>query len=805
MPKIPPSSVPLSAEVLTWVDAAAEHGVAIRVLEAETGHGKTYVAQSLFDQLADRSAPCYWVPGLAPAWPPRIPSELEMKRKTVVPPQELRNNEPDSNKRLGFIWIGLPLGEVDGAGRVNNTTQILEQLVTVYHDVVAMRPDREQSDRRAKAAGETALQVAQFAAGLVLPGFLTEALSGGQSIKELAKTWQKALVHPTEERRREARDGLQEVLANIRRLAPDEEVPLVIVLDDAHAASTEVLELVGWLAGLNVDSGEIDDDARNDIDPIDENEQDVTSSGDWTPPEHGFPILVVATTWKGEADRKGRLFDKWVATASRLLADRQSAVETISVKPMSPDAGIGFLTDPGLSDEDVRKLYAHLAKPYNGNAVNALVLANARAEIERYLGDGLFRPELDDKVIAGLPTAPTFHTQRRLDELSQEGGDSRKARDLLNQLAEWGAQVPMSLVTALKEQQDFDSERLLEILKNHRMIDLPASEDRPQLLGIQVDLQSYIAETNNNEAWVRRAARKARNLVLQELQNEYDTDQSLASLAQVKLIVLRAAQLDTQPPVQGDVYDAMAWHLGGPPWEPNPSADITTAMLKAVATSGRSRLAASAAEIRKLTPHAERNPVAAIKLARLYSDRDDKIRILTPHADRHLDVAIRLAKLYPDRADKIRILTPLAERKPSAAVRLAELYRDRDDKIRILTPHAEHYPAAAVRLAKLYPGLDDKIRILTPLAEGNPRLAIHLAELYPGLDDKIRILTPHAKDKRVRHLIAKLAEGNPRLEIHLAELYPNRADRRQFRRLIAKLRNNRRNQNRKRRKRKKSD
>lgn len=177
------------------MDAAAEHGVAIRVLEAETGHGKTYVAQSLFDQLADRSAPCYWVPGLAPIWPPTIPSEIQVKRKTVVPSEELRTNEPGSNKRLGFVWIGLPLGEEHGGGQLNDITQILEQLVTVYHGLVTMRPDRWKSKRLAAAARDTALQVAQTVLDSVFP-LLGEVLSGGQSIKELAKTWQKALVDP---------------------------------------------------------------------------------------------------------------------------------------------------------------------------------------------------------------------------------------------------------------------------------------------------------------------------------------------------------------------------------------------------------------------------------------------------------------------------------------------------------------------------------------------------------------------------------------------------------------------------------
>jgi len=735
------------------VDAAAEHGVAIRVLEAETGHGKTYVAQSLFDQLADRSAPCYWKRGLAPIWPPTIPSELEVKRKTVVPSEEFRTNEPGSNKRLGFVWIGLPLGERHGAGQVNNITQILEQLVTIYHGLVTMRPDREKSERLATAARETALQVLQFAAGFVLPGFLTEVLSGGQSIKELAETWQKGLVDPTEERRREVRDGLLAVLADIRRLVPDEKVPLVIVLDDAHAALPWVLELVGLLTGLPVDSDEIDDDAINDIDPIDESEQDVTSSGDWTPPEHGFPTLVVATTWPGEARRTtDGGFDKWVATASQRLANRQRAVETISIGPINPDAGIRFLTGSGLSDESAREMFAHCGKAYDGNAVNALVLANARANVEQYLGGGLFTPKLDSSVIAGLPTAPTFHTQRRLDELSQEGGDSQNARYLLNQLAEWGAQVPMSLVTALKEQQDFDSERLLEILKNHRMINLPASEDRPQLLGIQVDLQRYIADTNKNEAPVRLAARKARNLVLQELQNEYDTDHPLPSLPLVKLIVRRAADLDTEPHIQGTEYDAMAWTLGGPPWEPNPSADIEKDMLRAVATSGKSRVAAMAArelasrlsdtveKIHILRDHAERNANAAIELARLLP-KSEAIGVLRPFAERYAEAAVALARLL-DRTEAIAVLRPFAERDANAAMVLARLL-PKSEAIAVLRPFAERYAEAAVALARL---LDrtEAIAVLRLQAEREANVAGVLARLLPK-SEAIAVLRPHAE------------------------------------------------------------
>ena len=96
-----PCLVEVSEEVLEWVDAAVEHGVAVRVLEAETGHGKTYVAQSLFDKLAKRTESCYWTAGLAPSWPATNESEIEQARKTVIPTDEMRNADPGN--RLGFF------------------------------------------------------------------------------------------------------------------------------------------------------------------------------------------------------------------------------------------------------------------------------------------------------------------------------------------------------------------------------------------------------------------------------------------------------------------------------------------------------------------------------------------------------------------------------------------------------------------------------------------------------------------------------------------------------------------------------
>ena len=111
-----PSSSDCESDFENWVECSKRVGIAVVVLEAETGLGKTYVAQSVFDYLAETTKSLdgsYWKPGLAPQWPQTNPSAIETTRKTVVPSNELRDKSQGNG--LGFIWIGLPLGELSQA------------------------------------------------------------------------------------------------------------------------------------------------------------------------------------------------------------------------------------------------------------------------------------------------------------------------------------------------------------------------------------------------------------------------------------------------------------------------------------------------------------------------------------------------------------------------------------------------------------------------------------------------------------------------------------------------------------------
>lgn len=767
------SSIEVAASVLGWVDAAVEHGVALRILEAETGYGKTFVAQSLFDQLAARTTPGYWAAGLAPTWPPTALTKVEEDRKTIIPADAMRNPAPGG--RLGFAWIGLPLGEVYGAGRIDNAEQFLTQLARIEDDAVTMHAAELRARARRGAVWRTVLTAGKYAAGAVLPGSLLDAMSGGESLRRLVADWRDALHDESEQRRIAARKAVVESLSSIRELALRPGEPLVVVLDDAHTASTEVLELVSLLAGL-ADVERPDGLERGGEDlalPASGVRPSSLAAGSWHPPSHRVPVLVVATTWKGESRvRTGGLFDRWMALVERALADRPGAVETIALGPIEADAALQRLVASGVPLDKATEMIEHLGQPFGGRGVNALVLSSGRAKVDADLRGGPFSAGLTSEAIAKLPTAPTFHTQQRLEELRRVVDLGEAAHGLLVQFAEWGAIAPRALGDALVATiPDLTIEPLLTLLAGRRMIELPADPDPLALIRIQVDLQAFIAETNHFDEPIRAVARVVRNAVLEMIRDEFGDTSTRVDLQQVRLIVDRAAQLDSAPVAVDDVFDAMSWVLSAAVRDRIAEGDDSMSVLKTAATSGRSRVAANAAlrlaekmenrpdRIRILEPLAE-DPRVAWKLADLYEDQGDRIRVLTPFSSAP-QVAMRLAGLHHRREDRIRLLEPLSGVTPEVTLMLADVYDGRDDKIRVLSRLSSD-PSVALRLADMHPSRDDKIRILEPLS-ADPRVALRLADVYERRDDRIRVLEP-------------LAVSVPEAALRLAEIVEEREE-----------------------------
>jgi hypothetical protein len=732
---------------MEWVDAASRHGIAIRVLEAETGVGKSYVAQTLYDQLAnkviasidpDSGYTGYWRPGLAPAWPQTAPTRIEQDRKTVIPSMALRNLNGDSP--LGFAWIGLPLGEVAASSRVDLAGQLLEQLAVLQEHCVAMHEDRVRHRALVGAAGKTVGGVAKFGAGLVaaaVAGPFAPLIGLGGVALSSWKPWREGLVNPSEARRSAARQEIVDALKEIRDLALKFGEPLVIVLDDAHAVRSDVLELLGLLTGLTAPELTDEQDvfaSGGFSDQDDEREsagenawRDDAASG-WEPPDHRIPILIVATTWPGESRvRTGGLFDEWLARAESTLADRPGAVSTIRLDPIPRKAAIAMLRKSGVTPELVVQMVDHLGEVRHGEAVNALVLAGGRAEVDADLS-GAFSPGLTLERISELPTAPTFHIEQRIEWLREVKLHGEDAYGLLKQLAEWGAAVPLSAATRLAAlpRPSLDADVLLALLAQRRMIELPDPDAPIALLSIQVDLQAFIAEENLSDGPIRSIAIDVRNDALNLIRNEYDRGRPRVPLADLQRIVGRSKQLDPfaerGPEVSRDAYDALAWILTPLLDRPEISEDDQLQLLKSAAASGISRFAAWAAcqmalivpreeALKRLLPLVAFYPPAAFRAAALSPDRDDKIKVLE-RAGNNPQVLVQLAKLYPDPENKIKVLER-AGNDPDVLMQLATLYPEREDKIKVLE-RAGNDLRLAVRLAWLYPELVDQLRVLEP-------------------------------------------------------------------------------------------
>ncbi|NNN08222.1 MAG: hypothetical protein HKL85_03390, partial [Acidimicrobiaceae bacterium] len=844
-----PSSIEVSQDALKWVDDAYQHGIAIRVLEAETGEGKTYVAQSLYDQLAQRvaaakmpelesseSSNCgYWRPGLAPSWPQTAPTRVEQDRKTVIPSLALRN--PIEDSPMGFAWIGLPLGEVAASGRVDVAGQLLEQLAVLQEHSVAMHEAKVRHNAKMGATSKTVVGATKLGVGLIPWAGL--AFGGEEVVRDLVGQWRRGLADPSEARRSTARRAITDALGEIRDLALKFGEPLIIVLDDAHAVRSDVLELLGLLTGLTVPSltDEQDEIATGGFAADDESSDEATIESDWygddasgwEPPDHRVPILIVATTWPGESRvRTGGLFDEWLLAAQAALADRPGAVTTIRLQPIPRSAAIAMLSESGVASEFVEEMVDHLGEVRHGKAVNALVLADGRAAVDADLHGGTFSAGLTRERISALPNTPTYHLEQRLEWLREAEPRGKDAYGLLQQLAEWGSAVPLSAATRLAAlpKPALDVNALLALLAQRRMIELPDPDAPIALLGIQVDLQAYIAEKNKSEDPIRSVAIGVRDDAIDLIRNEYDDGRPMVPLTDLQRIVYRAQELS---PVTSsgstdmhNVREALSWAVRLPRDRDATSQIDQLIFLELAAESGRSRFAGWAAcqlakfvlpeqALELLLPLTSFYPPAALTAADLYPDRQDKIRVLERAGD-DPRVALRLAKMNSARKDKIRVLERAGD-DPGVAIQLAELYPDRQDQIRVLE-RADDDPGVAIQLAQLYPDREDRLRVLKRAGNGtaalrliekyevlhdsfrvqdrvanNPHVVMQIAKLYPELEDQIRVLAPFADNEVVALRLAKIypdREDQIRVleplahktsvALRLAELYDDRED-----------------------------
>jgi len=796
-----------------WIEVAQRRGVAIVVIDAPSGYGKSFTVQQLYDTLASDGSSSYWLPGLTPVWPPSTGVSLESGRKTIVPPDGLR--ERAGAKNFGFAGVGLALGEV-GSSSLDPDSLLLGQLARLRVDRVAALSQEISDTRRQEARRATVAKAGRAAMSLLpavpavldLAGSLADTASEGAGVVQL---WRRARRDPSLDLRIEAEQRVQDLIREVTATPSGISIPLIVAIDDLDAASGAVVSLLQLVTGISAE----DETAISGL------------------PAHGAPVLVVLTMER--ADTTGSpAFDDWMSSARRALAAGADPTEEpagtfeVELEPMLKEEAASLLNEASAVPSSlVRPVLDHLARHRAGAAVNPLVLAEAVCEITEWASQAKFGDFAFDSLVPSLSTAPTAAAQRRLAQLRGVPG-GELAAGLVSQLAQWGPIVPCAVAQALLDARAPDwrdrLDELVDILRNHGVVGPVAEPDTYPVLQMQVDLHRFLVERAVGIGDIAQVARSVCDeLLTRVLPGEGDPSIPAWLVGDTVRTAQRLAPIESfVPPVTdltaaadtSELLLAGAWALGGKIRAGLDDAQIGRLQL-VVARSGTTGWACAAGiaaaryvpsqqAIELLEPLAARDEHAAIALAALEPAR--ALEILAPWERLSPHVAARVVKIDPDRAEDLlwpwvtrdvkaatrlaeqrpdlegELVEPLAKRNLEAASWLANRHPER--AVELLGPWTRQHAVAAIRLAELHPEMTDNL--LEGHAANDPNAAVRLVALNP--DRAVDLLTEHAK--RSPNAAARLATLHPEqaeqvldplvdrfvgCAFRLAELRPDRA------------------------------
>lgn len=406
------------------VDEVRENGLPhLALLLGETGRGKSYAIQLLYDRLC-LGYPGYWRPGLTPTWPADSLASLRRQRKTVNPPDELRRE----GETPGFLWLGVGCSGYADAPRLDPTADLLRQLQRLISESVAQhlaaaKKQKWVAERVADAIGQLAPVIGTLKSILETLGGLPGLLADDVDSYRL-----------TERKRAfEALRCYAKILEGLEISPP----PLVVVIDDATGATADLLETAG---SLIFEPGEEPGvgDAGNRYLP------DVL---DQVPP---LPVLFVFSAW-GHA-----LFSGVESTPiSQWLAEYEALglhAETVDCREIDPSEAERMLErwPFGPTDGVRHSIVRHVASNNANGLVNPLVLAEHVAAIEEQRSVPSEEINVGEDYIQGLSTSPEHHIQERLEQLRDADG-GREALVLLGMLCAISIRLPWGMVDTLRE------------------------------------------------------------------------------------------------------------------------------------------------------------------------------------------------------------------------------------------------------------------------------------------------------------------------------------------------------------------
>jgi hypothetical protein len=406
------------------VDEVHENGLPhLALLLGETGRGKSYAIQSLYDRLC-LGYPGYWKPGLTPKWPADSLAALRRQRKTVNPPDELRR----AGETPGFLWLGVGCSGYADAPRLDPTADLLRQLQRLISESVAehlatAKKQKWVAERVAETIGQLAPVIGALKSILEtlggLPGLIADDIDS---------------YRLTERKRAfEALRCYAKILEGLEVSPP----PLVVVIDDATGATADLLEAASSLVFEPTEEHRAGDAGNRYLPEV----------LDQVPP---VPVLFVFSAWDHA------LFSGVDPTPiSQWLAEYETLglhAEMVNCREIDPSEAERMLERwPFGPTEEIRQsIVWHVASNNANERVNPLVLAEHVAAVEEQRSVPSEEIDVAEDYIKGLSTSPEHHIQERLEQLQNADG-GREALALLGMLCAISIRLPWGMVETLRE------------------------------------------------------------------------------------------------------------------------------------------------------------------------------------------------------------------------------------------------------------------------------------------------------------------------------------------------------------------
>jgi tetratricopeptide (TPR) repeat protein len=434
------SSIEPAVQLRHAFDRVRESGTSeIVVLAGETGRGKSFAVQSLYDDLARTDA--YWCEGMAPTWPPISRRSVDTHRKVV---SAIRRDDA-SDSVPSFFWFGVGAAPTEGYARVDMSLALASQADEQFGAIA--RDMAQRKDRR-----KAGLDLALTALGAFVPGAgpAMDAIdllrgasnlfgSDSEEVDTLSAT--RSAIVAAQRATGRARPG----------------VPTVLVLDDAQYAEHSTLYLsAGLLAQAETPGGASAAQPR---------------AHEYFPPslpeDPVSPVLAVVTVW-----------------SHRLEGDFQDHVRTWLDEARGAGIPITSIECTGVSAAEATELLTRWDDSFASRAIidrldgpdtalNPLVLALNVATLEesRHPLSGVLTA--DAAVLETLPTVPAQHLRDRVEHLRQDEGSGAAAAWILQTLAHLGPRPAEQLLESIVDEHPA-SRSALDLLRSHRLLSDPA-------------------------------------------------------------------------------------------------------------------------------------------------------------------------------------------------------------------------------------------------------------------------------------------------------------------------------------------